>query len=326
MLIFIATEYFGGSITPETVIKIQDCQPELKNLVPNIERLWEIMTFKDDDGQYNFQRFLQKFHVLNHIRWDEHSIDIACEQVVCSLRDEGIDYSEIRFSIDKYLNYINWDEVEACLFFLHRLYHWGDTYNVKVGPILCIKHETPKKQALRLSKIINHWRIKDLLAGIDFVSDEAFFDSKYVRQITRWWRMMGKGVLIHVGETQSAENVKKAIEMGVDRIAHGITAANDPEILKMANDHGVVFDISLSSNLMTGVVTDLSKHPVKKMLEHGCTITIGTDDPVTFQTTLENEYNLLQNSVGISEEEILKIKRNSGKVALIDRIPHYRKF
>jgi len=105
----------GGSITPETVIKIQERQPELKHLVPNIDRLQRIMTFQPDDTDYNFQRFLQKFQVLNHIRWDEHSIEVATEQVVKEIAAENIKYAELRFSVDKYLNHINWDENEATL-------------------------------------------------------------------------------------------------------------------------------------------------------------------------------------------------------------------
>jgi adenosine deaminase len=124
-------------------MKIRDIQPELRNLVPDLERLKEIMTFQPGDTKYNFQRFLQKFQVLNHIKWNEDSIDIACEQVVGDLAAEGIGYSEIRYSIDKYLNHINWDETEANLFFLNRLIHWANEYKVKVGPVLCMKHETP---------------------------------------------------------------------------------------------------------------------------------------------------------------------------------------
>ena len=304
--------HFGGSIEPETVIKIQQNQPELKGLVSDIDRLRQIMTFEEDDTHYNFQRFLQKFQVLNHIRWDEQSIDMAVEQVARSLKEEGIDYSEIRFSIDKYLNHVNWDEVECTLFFLDRLRYWSKMHSVEIGPVLCMKYETPKKQAMRLSKMINHWRIAEQLVGIDFVSDEAFFDSGFLSQICRFWRMCNKQVLAHVGETQSAENVRKAIvDLRVTRVAHGIAAAEDEEILKLAADYRIPFDISLSSNLMTGVVKDLSKHPVRKMYDAGVIITIGTDDPVQFRTNIDKEYQLLQEVVGFSEAEVEEIKRNS---------------
>lgn len=308
--------HFGGSIRPETVIEIQKNQPELKNLVSDIDRLRQIMTFGPDDTNYNFQRFLQKFHVLNHIRWDERSIDIAVRQVIGDLAAEGVEYSEIRFSIDKYLNHVNWDEVEAGLFFLERVAHWSDAFSTKVGPVLCMKYETPKKQALRLSKMINHWRIAEQLVAIDFVSDEAFFDSPFLSQICRFWRMCGKAILAHAGETQPGENVRKAIrDLKVTRVAHGITAAFDNDILAMANDNGVVFDISLSSNMMTGVVPDLGEHPIRQMFNSGCKITIGTDDPVTFRTTIDREYELLE-GMGFMPDEIARIKQNSIDAAL----------
>ncbi len=304
--------HFGGCITPDTVLAIQQRQPELRNLAPNLDRLSEIMTYLPGDTNYNFQRFLQKFHVLNHIRWDEASIDIAVEQVVKSLKDEGIEYTEIRFSIDKYLNHINWDETEACLFFLSRVQHWKKVYGVAVGPVLCMKYETPKRQLIRLSKVVNHWHVAEQLVGVDFVSDEAFFDSEFLQQICRFWRMCGKEILVHAGETQPSKNVRDAIlKLGATRIAHAVTA--DPDVLSLAKDEGVIFDISLTSNLKTGVVKNMATHPVKTMLDMGCRVALGTDDPVTFGVTLEDEYKFLQ-EIGIGSDMVDRVRETSAFV------------
>lgn len=304
--------HFGGCITPETVLKIQQRQPELKNLAPNVERLREIMTYLPNDTNYNFQRFLQKFHVLNHIRWDEASIDIAVEQVVRDVRAENLDYTEIRFSIDKYLNHINWDETEACLFFLDRMKYWSNVYNVSIGPVLCMKYETPKRQLIRLSKVVNHWRVAEQLVAIDFVSDEAFFDSDFLQQICRFWRMCGKDILVHAGETQPAKNVSDAIlKLGATRVAHGITA--NSETYAIARDHGTIFDVSLTSNIKTGVIKTLDSHPIATMLASGCRVALGTDDPVTFGITLEQEYKLLS-ELGVDERTIQSVKNVSSEV------------
>ena len=304
--------HMGGCITAETVLAIQKKQPELINLAPNIERLREIMTYLPGDTNFNFQRFLQKFHVLNHIRWDETSIDMAVEQVVRDLKKEGLTYTELRFTVDKYLNHINWDETEACLYFLDRLSHWARIHGVSVGPVLCMKYETPKRQLIRLSKVINHWRVAEQLVGIDFVSDEAFFDSEFLQQICRFWRMCGKDILVHAGETQPAKNVHDAIvKLGATRIAHGVTA--DRDTLMLANDHGVIFDVSLTSNLKTGVVTNLDHHPIRTMLELGCNVALGTDDPATFNITLEDEFTILD-GMGISTKDADKIRETSNAV------------
>jgi adenosine deaminase len=105
--------------------------------------------------------------------------------------------------------------------------------------------------------------------------------------------------------------------LGVQRIAHGIKAAEFPDILKLANDNNICFDIALTSNYFTGVIDDLATHPVKKMLEQGCNITIGTDDPVVLDTTLDKEYSILMNTVGVPESKILDIMENSVKYAFV---------
>lgn len=303
----------GGSVKPETVWKLMKRDNKLDSFADNLDDLYYQMTFRDDT-KYKFHRFLNKFSILNHIRWDEEAIDLTVEQIVRDLHDEGIEYCELRFSIDKYLGYIPWDETEACLYFLGCLAHHSKNYNVKVGPVLSIKHESSWIQAKRISKLINHWRVADQLVGLDIVGNEAMFNRKKLRNIYRYWRGCGKGLLIHAGETQGPENVKLAIkEFHVQRVAHGISCIQDPETVAVAIDHGIVFDVALTSNYMTGIVENMKEHPVKEMLDRGCTITIGTDDPVQFCTTLDREYDILADVLGVDLESsvITNIYRNS---------------
>lgn len=313
--------HLGGSIRPETVWKIIQMQPDLRSLASSVDELYDIMTFRNDKN-FKFQNFLEKFNVLNHITWDEEAINLTIKQVVEDIAQEDISYCELRFSISKYLSHLSWDEQEACLFVLDRIAHWGHLYDVEIGPVLSIKYESPKIEAKRMSKLINHWRIAEQLVGLDFVGDEAFFNSKidYIAGIYRYWRMCGKGLLIHAGETQGAANVKEAItRLHVNRIAHGIAAADHDDILKLAKDNNVAFDVSVTSNVITGVIKDYKQHPVKTILEKEAIITIGTDDPVTFDTTLNKEYCTLASILEVNESDpiIEDVKSNSCLHALV---------
>jgi len=302
--------HLGGSILPETVWQIMQGQSGIVNLVSSVEDLTDIMTFKNDK-KYGFHRFLQKFSILNNIKWTEKDIDLVIKQVIGDIAREGIDYCELRFSVDKYLNYMSWDEQEVCLFILNCIESWANIYNVEIGPVLSIKYESPKIGIKRISKLINHWRLAEKIVAIDIVGNELFFDPEYLRGIFRYWRSCGKGLLIHAGETQSENNVKIAIEeFGVDRVGHGIQIVNSPDILKFAVDEGAVFDIAISSNIMTGLVEDICEHPVKKMVEAGCNVVLSTDDPVVFDTNLDKEYEYLSEIIK-SEDTVNTIRNNS---------------
>jgi aminodeoxyfutalosine deaminase len=312
----------GGAISPETIWKLIQQDPHLSNLAPSVERLHELMTFKDDT-EFNFHRFLAKFRVLDNIRWTEDSIDITIEQIVRDLRDEGIHYCELRFSVNKYLSYIDWDQFEACLFFLDRLKHWSDAYKVNIGPVLAIKYESPKQESRSMSKLINHWKIAERLVGIDTVGNESMFDHRFLGEIYRFWRMCGKGILIHAAESQGAQNARLAIEhLKPNRIMHGNRIAKeDPDLLKIANDNGVAFDVAVTSNLKTGVVKSLQEHPLPFMVKAGCAVTIGTDDPVTLNTTLKKEYDIAAGVLNTTfESDIMrKIIKNSEDHAIVKR-------
>jgi len=315
--------HLGGSITPEVVWSIIQKQKQLSSLADSLKAVEQDLTYKHDDKQnLTFHKFLQKFGILNYIRWDEDTIDYAINNVIADMKTEGLEYCELRFSINKYLNYIPWDERASCLFVLNRIEYWSKEHGVKIGPILCIKHESPKIESERISKLIHHWRIAEQVAGIDVVGAESHFSKRYIKDSFRYWEMCGKGRLIHAGETQSAENVKIAInDLKVTRIAHGIAAANDKDVLQLAVDKGVVFDIALTSNYLTGVTKITDNHPVIKMIKAGCIITIGTDDPAIFHITIQDEYDLLKDiltkaKMSNIDNIIENIKRNSVNYAL----------
>jgi len=322
--------HMGGSLKPSIIWKVINSQPELRGLTDSLKSVEEAMTYKYDDlSHLTFHKFLQKFNILSYIRWNEKYIDLVIQNAIKDLSDEGIEYCELRFTIDKYLNHLPWDETEACLFVLNRIKYWSKHYNIEIGPVLCLKYETAKVNSKRISKLIHHWKVAEDVVALDFVGAESHFERRFLLDCFRHWRLCGKGLLIHAGETQSPENIRIAVEeLGVNRIAHGITAAMDEKydyILSLARNNGVAFDVALHSNFYTGVVpapnfkTEVPYHPVVKMLMHGCNVTLGTDDPATFNITLDDEYRMLEKILNkhseLSEAEIKstieEVKENS---------------
>jgi adenosine deaminase len=95
--------------------------------------------------------------------------------------------------------------------------------------------------------------------------------------------------------------------LGVTRIAHGIRIIGHPEserVIELAIERGVVFDLAITSNYLTGVVPMGHMHPIETMMRAGLKVTIGTDDPVQCDVSLDSEFEKLQ-SWGIKIERIL---------------------
>lgn len=95
----------------------------------------------------------------------------------------------------------------------------------------------------------------------------------------------------HAGESTGPETVWSALDdLGAERIGHGIAAAQDPALLERLREAAIPLEVCPTSNVRTGCVRDLAEHPLPELVAAGVPVTINSDDPPMFSTTLTNEY------------------------------------
>jgi adenosine deaminase len=123
-------------------------------------------------------------------------------------------------------------------------------------------------------------------------------------------RALGLRTVAHAGEGASANDIWKAIEvLGVDRIAHGIAAVREPELLALLADRRIPLDLAISSNYRTRVVQDLP-HPMRRLYDAGVVVTLNTDDPSLFRTDPLREYLRARRLARLSPSELEVVARN----------------
>jgi len=277
--------HFGGSISKECVWEIIQ-ENNLSHIAASLNDVKNAMVIDESIEKLSFHNFLHKFKILDCISWDEDSIDKSVKHVCNDLEKEGIDFCWLDFSINKYMN-LPWHKSEAIKFIYNRF----ENYRPKqVGLILSLKYESLRHTQTKYAELIDNPEISDILMGIDLVGDEEYFSSEFYSPIFKNWKSAGKMVRAHVGESQSSDNITSAItEMGVTNIAHGIKCVEDFNIMQLAKDNDITFDVALTSNYLTGVCSRQEPHPVLHMLNNGLKVTIGSDDPVQCNTSLSNE-------------------------------------
>lgn len=299
--------HLSGCISPAFVWETIKAN-NMTYLASNEQEVIEQMTFSTDEPK-TFTRFLNKFALVDQLPWSESLIDSAIKDATSYLLNDSIDYAWISLSIYKFMK-IGWHKKEAIL-------HISDCFrrhaNGKVGMVLALKYESSKAGQRQHASLIEDPDVASVLTGIDLIGDEAYFDSSLYADILKPWLRAGKMVRAHAGETQPVENVKHAIDVvGVTNIAHGLRVIDDLDVIKMAKDKDVAFDLSLNSNSYTGVWPNEAWHPVLSMLDCGLNVTVGSDDPIQFNNSLTKEYERLH-KIGVSPSQVETIRSNGIK-------------
>ncbi|HYK17336.1 MAG TPA: adenosine deaminase [Bryobacteraceae bacterium] len=134
--------------------------------------------------------------------------------------------------------------------------------------------------------------------------DETRGPAEWFREVFAFARDGGLRLVCHAGETVGPESIWAALEIGAERIGHGITAVRDPALMARLRELNIPLEISITSNVATGVVPSLAEHPVGALYAAGVPIVLNTDDPSFFRTSLTREYELAKQLFGLPIDEL----------------------
>jgi len=287
--------HLEGSVDPAT---LQALAPEL-----SADEIQAIYHFTDFGG------FIQTFKaVVERLRTPEDYALVA-RRMVERLAAQNVRYAEVIFSAGVVL----WKQQE-------------------VAPIFAAVREAVRDRGVAVRWIfdaIRHFGPGHVMqvaeqaaaiAGSDVVGfgiggDEARGPAEWFRDAYRFARSKGLRLTAHAGEAAGPDSVWKALEIGAERIGHGIRSIEDPVLVRHLAQKQIPLEISISSNLRTGVVSDLARHPVRKLYDAGVPITLNTDDPGIFETTLCAEYEIAARAFGFGRDELCEIAANGFRYA-----------
>ena len=158
--------------------------------------------------------------------------------------------------------------------------------------------------------------------GIGIGGDERRGPAEWFRNLYAWSADRGLRLTCHAGESAGPESIWSALrDLKAERIGHGLTAIQDPALMDFLAERQIPIEICLSSNLRTGCCASLHDHPLPKYLERGLMVTLNTDDPEMFETTLNGEYELAATTFGLGEKQLRQLAENSRKAAFQPVVP-----
>jgi aminodeoxyfutalosine deaminase len=132
-------------------------------------------------------------------------------------------------------------------------------------------------------------------------------------------RAAGLHALPHAGETTGPETVWSALrDLGAERIGHGTSAAQDPDLLAHLAAEGIPLEVCPSSNIATRAVATLAEHPIVAFRDAGVVVTVNSDDPPMFGTTLNREYAIAADLLGLDEAGVAELARTAVGASFLD--------
>ncbi|MBL4726471.1 MAG: adenosine deaminase [Rhizobiaceae bacterium] len=158
-----------------------------------------------------------------------------------------------------------------------------------------------------------------LVTGFGIAGDERVGDHKDFTKAFAIAKDAGLGLTGHAGELCGAQSVRDAIDhWGITRIGHGVRAIEDPGLVERIAEEGLVLEACPGSNISLEVFPDFKSHPFRTLEEAGCKMTLNSDDPPYFHTSLQREYDIAREFFGYNDEELLGFTITAIEAAFVD--------
>jgi adenosine deaminase len=159
------------------------------------------------------------------------------------------------------------------------------------------------------------------LVGWDLAGpEEAFPDPTIHAAAFAAAREGGLRITIHAGEWGGAAQVRRALEVEPERIAHGPGAADDPDLCAELIARRVTLDLCPTSNWQAGIVPSVADHPLARLDRVGVSVTLNTDDTTVSDITLSEEYLKAVTTIGLTVPELWAMDRRALDVAFADEV------
>jgi adenosine deaminase len=144
------------------------------------------------------------------------------------------------------------------------------------------------------------------VVGFDLAGDELRYPAAPHRPAFEAAKAAGLRLTCHAGEAGQPESVEEALDLGVERVAHGVIGARSPRVVERIRESGVVLDVCPTANWKCRAVPSLDAHPLPDLVRAGVRCTISTDSRTVAGTTLSREFELAESQMGMTEDELLR--------------------
>lgn len=304
----------------------------LWSLVKKYKGTSEIASIDQLRDKYQFRDFL---HFIDIWIWQQQFIreyddlELIASHVALDMIEQNIRYAEVFYTTSSHAEWnLSPSEVTKAIlkgFARHKKY-------IELKLIHDFGRNRGPEDAMGTLRKLKDMNCPDLI-GIGIGGPEEGYPPEPFLEVYRQARSWGFKTNAHAGEAAGAKSVWGAVKtLEADRIGHATRAFEDPVLVEYLKEKQIPLEMNPVSNCRTQVVSSIKSHPIKDYFEKGLMVTVNSDDPKMFHTSLENEYYILVKELGFSEDNIKQLLHNSihaawcdssKKARLIDEVESY---
>lgn len=302
--------HLEGSIQPETLLTL--AQRNNKPLpFTSVEALREWYRFED------FPHFVDIYVAISNCLNTADDIELITREFLQGQAAQNVVHSEVTYTALT-VNTLTGLPFDEQLDAINRARRWAEqTLGVTMALVTDIAREVTPERGM----ITADWAIGGFGRGVDAFGlggyEVGHPPTKHNHAFDRA-RAAGLPSVPHAGETEGPASIWGAVRrLGAQRIGHGVRCLEDPALVAELRRRQIPLEVCPSSNVCLGVVPSLREHPLPRLIEEGLYVTINSDDPPLFNTTLNDEYVLCADAFGFDAAQMEHLSLNALRASLL---------
>ena len=298
--------HLEGSVEPATLLELRHRHGNTTATMAEVEKLY---------AYQDFSGFLMAFKTVTENLRTPDDYELITYRLMQCLHSQNVLHAEIYVSV----GVCHWQGKDFAAIFegLERGRAQGEKdFGLSLLWIFDATRQFGPERAMRVAEAAVNYRDRNVVAfGIG--GDERRAAPELFRDVYAFAQEHGLRLTAHAGETIGPESIWGALNLRAERIGHALTAWYDRELMAELVQRQVPIEVCVTSNLRTGCCRRTEEHPLKIYFDTGIMVTLSSDDPAMFSTSLEREYQLAKNSFGFTEEQLRELARNSFEASFL---------
>ena len=304
--------HLEGSVLPETLRELSRTKGRLHKETED----WIENRLRTNFCYQNSQEFLDAFKLVTLLLESPQDYALATTRLCERLAEQNVKYAEVTLSVGVIL----WKK-QAVDAIYDAIVAAASEAEVRLGVRVKWIFDAIRHFGVEHARQVLAWAKRFRSTGVvafGIGGDELRGPAELFTGVYREAHDCGLHLTAHAGETAGPQSIRAALELlGAERIGHGLTAAQDPAVMAILRERQIPIEVCPTSNVCTGLVRRFEDHPLPKFLEEGLFVTLNSDDPGLFGTSLEREFVLAATHFDLSMDHLTRFSENAIRASFL---------